>query len=120
MTTSLQDIIETNEVTFHISTRIGNAIAHSRLSSQVHYHMERIASKSVVNQRLISNVSLHHNEVLKAFQLLQTFFLDTHIIVIVHIVNTDHADVFHFFQQFLGKITTNETRCTRYEYSFSC
>ena len=63
MAASLEDIIETDKVGLDVSSRIGDAVAHSGLGGKVHYNLRLILSKDIVNQLLISYIATNERKV---------------------------------------------------------
>ena len=126
MTTSLKDIIKTNQVRLNIHIRICNRIPDSRLRSQVHYHSRIILFKKRIYQFLICNRTFYKFPgrirmlCRQTLNLLQTVFFDGNIVIIIHIVDTDNMYRLHFSQKFHHKIRTNKTSCTGYQNHLIC
>lgn len=109
MPARLENVVEANQVGLHVRVRVRNRIAHARLGSKVHDHREIVLFEQGINERFVSQITLDKREVRVLFEFLKTVFLETHIIVRVHIVKTDYIDALVVVQNTLRKIRTNET-----------
>ena len=54
MSARLQYIIEANHVALNIGIRIGDAIAHTSLSSEIYHYVKVVLLEQSINQRLVS------------------------------------------------------------------
>ena len=115
MTASLQDIIETYQITLYISIRIRDRISHASLSSQIHHHLWLMLLKELVHHRLVSDAAIYHGKAIELLQSAKSLLLDMHIIVVVHIINAHYLDVLHFLQQSKSQVAANKAGSTCYE-----
>lgn len=58
MSARFQYIIEAYHVALDVGIRIGDAITHASLGSEVHYYIKVVLLEQSVNQRLISQITL--------------------------------------------------------------
>ena len=115
MTASLQDIIETYQVTLYISIRIRDRISHASLSSQIHHHLWLMLLKELIHHRLVSDTSIYHGKAIELLQSAKSLLLDMHIIVVVHVINAHYLDVLHFLQQSKSQVAADKTSSTCHE-----
>ena len=93
MSASLKDVVEANEVALDIGIWIGDAVADACLCGEVDHHIEVILVKEFINHRFVGDVAFHKHPFIRAIrgicvQVLQPVFFQSHIIVVVHIVDT--------------------------------
>ena len=67
---------------------------------------------------LVCQIAFYETEIFKLLQFVQTCFLQAHIIIVVHVVQTHNLDTLHRGEQTLCKVGTNETRYTRDKNAF--
>ena len=115
MTASLQDIVETYQVTLDISIRIRDRISHASLSSQIHYHLWLMLLKEFVHHRLVCDTAIYHGKALELLQSAKSLLLDMHIIVVIHIINAHYLDVLHFLQQSKSQVAADKASSTCHE-----
>jgi len=118
MATGFQNVIEANQVCFHIGIRVRNGIADTRLRTEVHYDFRLILLKDRFDHSLVCQIAFYETEIFKLLQFVQTCFLQAHIIIVVHVVQTHNLDTLHRGEQTLCKVGTNETRYTRDKNAF--
>ena len=118
MAAGFQNVIEANQVCFHIGIRICNGISNASLRAKVHHNFRLILLKDRFDHSLISQITFYEAEIFKPLQFLQTCFFQAHVIVIVHVVQTHDLDTLHCGEQPLCKVGTNETRYTRDKNAF--
>ena len=103
MPASLQDIIEAYHVALNIGIRIGDAIAHTSLCSQIHHHVKVVLLEQAINQSLVSQVTL--DELIfnsRRFCLLnhtEAIILQCRIIIIIQIIQSNYSTLAHFLKQ---------------------
>lgn len=88
-----EDVIETDEVSLDIGTGVGDAVTYTGLGSEVDYNLGFVLSKEAVNQLFVGNVAFNKGEVGILRQLGEALFLKTHVVVVVHIVDSDNYGV---------------------------
>ena len=118
MAAGFQNVIEANQVCFHIGIRVRNGIADTRLRTEVHYDFRLILLKDRFDHSLVCQIAFYETEIFKLLQFVQTCFLQAHIIIVVHVVQTHNLDTLHRGEQTLCKVGTNETRYTRDKNAF--
>ena len=118
MTASLQNIVESNQVTLDISIRIRDRISHASLSSQIHHHLWLMLLKELVHYRLVSDTAIYHGKAIELLQSAKSLLLDMHIIVVVHIINAHYLDVLHFLQQSKSQVAADKASSTCHEDCF--
>ena len=74
--------------------------------------------EDAVDECLVCEIALNKGVVLELLKLCQTNFLDANIIIIVHIVQTNHLGIRLSGQNTLGKVGADKTRCACDEYCF--
>ena len=113
MAAGFQNVIKANQVCFHIGIRVRNGIADTRLRTEVHYDFRLILLKDRFDYRLVSQITFYEAEIVKLLQFVQTCFLQAHIIIVVHVVQTYNLDTLHRGEQSLCKVRTDKTSYTR-------
>ena len=93
MAASLKDVVETDEVGLDICSRIRDTVADSGLGGKVHHNLRLIVSEDLVNKGLICYISLDECKIRILFEFLQTLLLETDVVVIIHIVDSDNYRV---------------------------
>lgn len=96
-----QNIVKTDEIGFDIYIGVGDGVTYTGLGSQVHYDIRMPGAKDVYNAVFVCQIST--NEMVFAsfcqgrlfFQFLQAVFLQGYIIVVIHVINADDADILH-------------------------
>ena len=112
MAAGFQNVIEANQVCFHIGIRVRNGIADTRLRTEVHYDFRLILLKDRFDHSLVCQIAFYETEIFKLFQFVQTGFFQAHIIVVVHVIQTHDLHTLHCGEQPPCKVGTNETRYT--------
>ena len=111
----LQDIVEADQIARDIRIGIRNRIPHASLRSQVHHHLWLIGLEDAVDGFLRRDVALDETELRLASvadlpDLLQPPLLQAHVIVIVHIVDTDDRCPFQVVLQPFHQVAADESR----------
>ena len=131
MTTTFEDIIEPDEVRLDVGIGIGNRVTHACLCSQIHHYRRLVFGEEVIEQLLVSNVSLDKFPILLPFvlagmklgrqviQLLETLELDVHVVVVVEAIDTNNPNIGHVVEQTPDEIGPDETCRTRHQYRFT-
>ena len=113
MTTSFQDVVEAYQVTLNITIRIGDAVAHTSLSSEVDDNIYFVFYKYILNKGLVSNATFDEGPFFRqTFDFFQSLVFETDIVIIS---NRIYAYNFYFikvFQQPPYQITADEPRST--------
>ena len=115
MAASLQNVIEANQVCFHIGIWVRNGIADTCLRTEVHHNFRLILLKDRFDHRLVSQITFYEAEIVKLLQFVQTCFFQTYIIVVVHVVQTHDLDILYGGEQSLCKVRADKTSYTRDE-----
>ena len=113
MAASLQNVIEANQVCFHIGIWVRNGIADTCLRTEVHHNFRLILLKDRFDHRLVSQITFYEAEIVKLLQFVQTCFFQTYIIVVVHVVQTHDLDILYGGEQSLCKVRADKTSYTR-------
>ena len=113
MAAGFQNVIEANQVCFHIGIRVRNGIADTRLRTEVHYDFRLILLKDRFDHSLVCQIAFYETEIFKLFEFVQAGFFQAHIIVAVHVIQPHDLDTLHRGEQPLRKIGTDEARHTR-------
>ena len=119
MTAGFQNVVEANHVALNVGIRVGDGVTHTCLSTQIDHNIRMILIKNTIDECLVRKVALDKGVVFELLKLRKSSFLDTNIIVIVHVVQTDDLGIQLGSQNTLGKVGANEARRTSYEYCFS-
>ena len=115
MTASLQDIVETDEVTLDIGIRISNTITYSCLSCQVHHDLRMVFLEQLIYDWFVSDTAIYHGIAIELLQSAKSLLLDMHIIVVVHVINAHYLDVLHFLQQSKCQVAADKASSTCHE-----
>ena len=119
--TGFQDIVETDEVALDICIRILDAVAHTCLCSKVHDHIKVIFPKQAINGGLVGNIAFYKRppvvgiRLIQLFEFLEAVFLQGHIIIVIHIVDTDDGGTLQILKQAFHQVAANESGSTRYQ-----
>jgi len=87
---SFQNIEKTNQVRLQVCIGIIDAVPYSRLGGKIDDIVDGVLLKDVIQCFLVGKVSLIEVEVVTGEQS-QPFFLKTHLVIIVQIVQPDDA-----------------------------
>ena len=107
--TGFQNIVETYHVALDIGIRIRDRVPDTCLCAEIHHDVRVVLIKDTVDECLVRKVSLDKGVVLELLKLCKTSFLDTDIIVIVHVVQTDDLCIRLSGQDTLGKVGSDKT-----------
>ena len=91
--TGFQDVVEADKVGLDIGIGIGDAIAYTCLCSEIDDDLWLVLCKELVNERTVGDIALDEGKIGELLQLRQTFLLQTRVVVVVHIVDTNNRDV---------------------------
>ena len=119
MAAGFQNVIEDNHVTLDVGVRVGNRVANASLSTQIDHNIRVILLKNAVDKCLVRKVALDKSVVFELLKLRQASFLDTNVVIIVHVIQTDDLGIRLGSQDTLGKVGADKTGRTRYKYCFS-
>ena len=109
MTAGFQNVIEANHVALDVGIRVGNGVANASLGTQIDHNIRMVLLKNAVDKCLIRKIALDKGVVLELLKLSKTSFLDTNIIILVHVIQTDDLGIGLGSQDTLGKVGTNKT-----------
>ena len=131
MTTALENIVETDEVALDVGIGIGDRITHTCLSSKIDDHRWLLLSEEMIEGLHVGDVTLDKLPVLLTFvitwmklgrkvvELLETFELNVHVVIVVQAIDTDDSDARHIVEQALDEITPDESCSTGYQYGLA-
>ena len=110
----LQNIVEADQVALDIDIRMIDRVTNACLSSQVHHNSGLVFGKYLIHQCLVCDRAadedmLHRRSLRRILDQVQTVFLQCRIIVVAHIVKTDHSTRVHFIQKAEHQICTDES-----------
>ena len=88
-----EDVVEADEIGLDIGTGVGDAVAHTGLGGEVDHYLRLVLGKEAVNQLLVGNVAFDKGEVGVLRQLGEALFLETYVVVVVHIIYSDNYGV---------------------------
>ena len=115
----LQNVVEADHIAFDISIWVGDGVSHTRLCAEVDHDVGVILFKNAVNEILVCEITLNKGVVLELLKLRQASFLDTNVVIIVHVIQTDDLGIRLGSQDTLGKVGADKTGRTSYKYCFS-
>lgn len=104
VTAGFEDVVESDEVGFYIGIRIGDAVAYSCLCGKVHNNLWLILGEEVFDEWFVGNVALYEGKEGVLLQLLQAVFLETYIVVVVHVIYSDDSVIGMGLAVFLHKV----------------
>ena len=119
MAAGFQNVIEANHVTLDVGVRVCNRVANASLSTQIDHNIRVILLKNAVDKCLVRKAALDKSVVLELLKLRQASFLDTNVVIIVHVIQTDDLGIRLGSQDTLGKVGADKTGRTSYKYCFS-
>lgn len=93
MAAGFENVVEANHVALDVSVRVRDGITNTCLCAEVHHNVRVILLKNTVNEGLVCQITFYKGIVLKLLEFCQTFLLDTDIIVIVHVVQSDDLGI---------------------------
>lgn len=114
VTTSLKNVIKSDKVSFYISIRVGDAVAYSCLCCKVHNNLWLILGEEVFDKLFVGNVALYKSKEGVLLQLFQAVFLETYIVVVVHVVYSNYSMIGMCLGVFLHKVGAYESSGTSY------
>ena len=103
MPAGFQNIIKADDVALDVHIGIGDGIPDTCLGSQIDHHMEAVLRKAVIHQAAVCDAALDEGPGRGGMQggfllnLLQSPFLNGHIIIVVDIVKTHNLHAFQGF-----------------------
>ena len=116
VTAGLEDIVEANEVGLDIGIGVGDAVADTGLCGEIHHDLRLVLREYPVNESLVRNISLYEYKIRILLQFLQTLFLQTDIIIIIHIVDTHYLRGIEILVYRLYKIAADESGSSGNQY----
>ena len=93
ITASLQYVEKSHHVGFHIGGRIVYTVTDARLRSQVHHNIRPVFLKHPEHIRVVRQIAFDKRIFVIIVQLCQPVLFQPHVIIIVHVVETDHPRV---------------------------
>lgn len=104
-----QNVIEANHVALDVGIRVGDGIANTSLSAQIDHNVWVILLKNTVDESFIRKVALDKGIILELLKLCKPSFLDTNIIIIVHVVQANDLGIRLSGQDTFCQVGTDET-----------
>lgn len=83
------------------------------MRNEVYHNFRLILFKNRFDYNLVNQITFHEAEIFKLLQLTQVDFLQTHIIVVVHVIQIHDLSTLHRGEQPLYKVGTDEACYTR-------
>ena len=111
VTAAFEDVHEADDVGVDVGVRILQRIAHAGLRGQMHHAVELLACKQLFHAGAVGHVELDEAEAFLRREARQTRLLESWIVVIVEIVETD--DFVAARQQNLRYVAADEARSAR-------
>ena len=65
MAASLQNVVETYQVTLDVAIRIGNAVTDTSLGSEVHHHINLVFRENLLNEYFVSDIAFDKRPILR-------------------------------------------------------
>ena len=62
---SLQNVVETYQVTLDVAIRIGNAVTDTSLGSEVHHHINLVFRENLFNEYFVSDIAFDECPILR-------------------------------------------------------
>ena len=115
VTAGLQNVVEADDIALDIHIRIGDRIPDTGLGSQVHHHVKAVLGEAVIDQSTIRNAAPDEGPPgllllsRQRFDLPQAVFLDGHIVIVVHVVQTHDLNSVQGPQQLQHQIGADKT-----------
>ena len=115
MSARLQHIIEANQIRLNIRIRIGDRVPDTCLRRQIHHNIRLIFGKYPIHRLLVSQIPF--NAKVRALthircQLLdfpKSPFLDTDIIIIIHVIKAYNGNLRYRPEKFHGKVASDKS-----------
>lgn len=118
--TCLQDIVETDKVALYISVGIGDAVADSCLSCEVHDNGNLVFREDFLHCVFVSDGGVDKCPVtMQGFDFFQTLILDVDIVVVGYRIDTDNLDVIDIVEETLDEVATDKAGSARHEDGFA-
>ena len=115
MAAGLQYIVEPDQIRRDVGIGVGDAVPHTGLCREVHDHLGTICCEQPVNLRPIGDIALHEEEARMAFQRFQPLLLESHVVIVVHVVDAHDANIPDIGKKPSGKIRPDKTGCTGHQ-----
>lgn len=120
VTAGLQDIIETNKVTLNVSVGIGDAVADSCLSCEVHDNGNLVFREDFLHCVFVSDGGMNKSPVaMQGFNFFQPLILDVDIVVVGDGIDTDNLDVLDIVKESLDEVATDKAGSACHEDGFA-
>ena len=110
----LQNIVEADDIGFDVGIGIGDGIADTGLRRQIHHHVKALFGEQLFHQGLVGDAATDKAPAVfrllgrQFANLLQTVFLNGHVVVGIHIVKTHHRHAFQRTQQLLHQFRADK------------
>ena len=106
----LEDVVESDEIGFHIGVRIGYGITHSGLGCEIDYDSGAVVREKPLHQIPVGNAALDKGPVApEGFDFPQPFVFDIYIVIIRDRVDSDDSDVPDIGKQSFDQVGSDET-----------
>ena len=109
VTAGFQNVVEADYIAFDVSIWVSDGVSHTRLCAEVDHDVRVVLLEDAVDESFVRKVTFNKGVVLKLPEFSQTRFLDSNVVVVVHVVQTDDLCVRLGGQDTLGKIQSDET-----------
>ena len=107
---ALEDVEETDKVAVEIGIGVGDAVADSRLGSEIDDLVEMLVGKEAVKALTVGEVHADKTEV--TAELVKTALLETDVVIVIDVVDSD--DLVAALCQQIGKLRADESGCSCY------
>ena len=122
VTAGLQDVVKTYQVRLDVSIGVGNRIAHTGLSSQIDNHLGLVFAEDGIDGSLVGDVAFDKLPGRTLWNCVVQFpepeLLQGHVVVVVHIVDTNDCGTLSVFEQTFHQVAANESGSTSHENRF--
>lgn len=119
VTASLQDIVESDKVALNVSIRIGDAVADSCLSGEVHDNGNLVFREDFLHCIFVSDGGMNKSPIsMQGFNFFQPLILDVDIVVVGDGIDTDNLDVLNIAEKPLDEVAADKASSTRHENGF--
>lgn len=120
VTAGLQDIVETDKVALYVSVGIGDAVADSCLSGEVHNNGNLVFREDFLHCVFVSDGGVDKSPIpMQGFDFFQTLILDVDIVVVGDGIDTDNLDVLDIVEESLDEVAADKASSARHEDGFA-
>lgn len=112
MSAGFKDVVESYHVGLDMGIRVDDAVTYSCLGCEVHDDLRSELCEDAVDEGSVCNVSLAEGETFVLLQGIETFFFQTRVIVIVHIVDAYYFRVVDCLEDMSDEIAADKAGST--------